>query len=70
MEAAGQLQARRRAQQVIWMRVMLEERLTTRLRSDPAIRRRLRELEAEVAEGRLAPVVAAEDIAAAMGASR
>ncbi|MDQ0469689.1 methylmalonyl Co-A mutase-associated GTPase MeaB [Labrys wisconsinensis] len=68
MEAAGLLQARRRAQQVTWMRVMLEERLTARLRTDPAIRRRLRELEAEVAAGRLAPLVAADELAAAMGA--
>jgi LAO/AO transport system kinase len=45
------------------MRMMLEDRLTARLRSDPAIRAELRKLEAVVAAGRLAPTLAVEQIA-------
>src|SRR6202035_4657254 len=36
MSEAGELAARRRQQQVKWMWAMLEERILTRLRADPA----------------------------------
>ena len=42
MTASGELEARRREQQVKWMWTMLEERLTARLRSDPAVRAKLK----------------------------
>jgi LAO/AO transport system kinase len=64
MTAAGELTARRREQQVKWMWSMLEERLTARLRSDAAIRAKLRTAEAAVAAGKLAPTLAVEQIAA------
>jgi LAO/AO transport system kinase len=64
MTAAGELAARRREQQVKWMWSMLEERLTSRLRSDPAVRAKLRTAEAAVAAGKLAPTLAVEQIAA------
>jgi LAO/AO transport system kinase len=64
MTAAGELTARRREQQVKWMWSMLEERLTARLRSDAAIRTKLRAAEAAVAAGKLAPTLAVEQIAA------
>jgi LAO/AO transport system kinase len=67
MTKAGELGRRRSEQQVKWMRVMLEERLTARLRSDPAIRAALRKLEAAVAEGRLTPTLAVEQIAEMLG---
>ena len=41
--ATGELRERRRAQQVKWMWTMLEERLTARLRSDPAVRAKLKQ---------------------------
>jgi LAO/AO transport system kinase len=63
MTAAGELTARRREQQVKWMWSMLEERLTARLRSDAAIRAKLRTAEAAVAAGKLAPTLAVEQIA-------
>ncbi|SDR54998.1 methylmalonyl-CoA mutase metallochaperone MeaB [Rhizobiales bacterium GAS113] len=63
-EASGELRHRRRAQQVKWMRALIEERALARLRSDPAIRARLSALEAEVAAERLLPDAAAEEIAA------
>jgi LAO/AO transport system kinase len=67
MSDAGELAARRRAQQVKWMWAMFEERITARLRSDPSIRAKLPRLEAAVAEGRLSASVAVEELAAALG---
>jgi LAO/AO transport system kinase len=67
MTASGELSARRRDQQVKWMWTLLEERLTARLRSDAAVRGKLREAEAAVADGRLSPTLAAEQIAAMLG---
>jgi LAO/AO transport system kinase len=63
MLASGELVSRRRQQQVKWMWSMLEQRMMARLRADPAIRARLRKIEAEVAEGRVAPALAAQEIA-------
>jgi len=63
LTASGELAARRREQQVKWMWTMLEERLFARLRADPAIRARLKAAEAAVAEGRLTPTAAADEIA-------
>jgi LAO/AO transport system kinase len=67
MTAAGELDARRREQQVKWMRAMLEDRVFARLKSDPALRARLPRIEAAVAEGRMSPAVAVDEIAAALG---
>jgi LAO/AO transport system kinase len=66
MESTGAFAARRREQQVKWMWTMLEDRMFSRLRSDPALRSKLPMLEAAVAEGRMSPAVAAEEIAAAL----
>jgi LAO/AO transport system kinase len=41
---------------------MLEQRMMARLRSEPAIRARVKKMEAEVADGRVSPAVAAEQI--------
>ena len=67
MTASGDLSARRRDQQVKWMYSMLEERLTARLRSDPAVRGKLKTAEAQVAAGKLAPTLAVEEIAKLLG---
>jgi LAO/AO transport system kinase len=67
MTATGELSDIRRGQQVKWMWTLLEERLTARLRSDPAIRAKLRAAEAQVAAGKLAPTLAVEEIAALLG---
>ncbi|HET9175333.1 MAG TPA: methylmalonyl Co-A mutase-associated GTPase MeaB [Pseudolabrys sp.] len=67
MTESGELATRRRDQQVKWMRTMLEERLTARLRSDAAVRARLRQAEAQVAAGKLAPMLAVEEIAQLVG---
>ncbi|MBO4221305.1 methylmalonyl Co-A mutase-associated GTPase MeaB [Bradyrhizobium neotropicale] len=63
MNASSEFTARRREQQVKWMWSMLEQRIMARLRSDPAIRARVKKTEAEVADGRISPAVAAEQIA-------
>ena len=64
MMKSGELATRRREQQVKWMWSMLEERLTARLRSDPLVRSKLKAAEAAVADGKLAPTLAVEQIAA------
>jgi GTPase len=63
MNASGEFAARRREQQVKWMWSMLEQRMMARLRSDAAIRAKVKKAEAEVADGRITPAVAAEQIA-------
>src|SRR5437879_11327805 len=63
MNACGEFAARPREQQVKWMWSMLEQRMMARLRADPAIRAKVKKTEADVAEGRITPAVAAEQIA-------
>ena len=67
MTKAGEFAARRREQQVKWMWAMLEDRVFARLRSDPSLKAKLPRLEAAVAEGRMSPAVAVDEIAAALG---
>ena len=67
MTKTGELEARRREQQVKWMWAMLEDRLFARLRSDPAVKAKLPRIEAAVAEGRTSPAMAVDEIAAALG---
>ncbi|MGH6779808.1 MAG: methylmalonyl Co-A mutase-associated GTPase MeaB, partial [Bradyrhizobium sp.] len=63
MSAASDFAARRREQQVKWMWSLLEQRIMARLRSDAAVRARVKKVEAEVADGRIAPALAADQIA-------
>ncbi len=63
LSAAGELAARRGAQQVKWMWTMLEERLFAPLHSDRALKATVARLEADVASGRTAPAAAVEEIA-------
>jgi LAO/AO transport system kinase len=67
MNASAEFAARRRQQQIKWMWSMLEQRMMARLRADPAIRARVKKVEAEVADGRVAPALAAEQIAQMLG---
>jgi LAO/AO transport system kinase len=67
MTSTGELSALRREQQVKWMWAMLEDRLRARLRSDPALRAKLPRIESAVADGKLSPTAAAEDIAKLAG---
>jgi LAO/AO transport system kinase len=63
MQASGEFAQRRREQQVKWMWSILEERWRSRLRNEAAIRAKIRDMERAVADGRIAPGVAAEEIA-------
>jgi LAO/AO transport system kinase len=63
MQASGEFAQRRREQQVKWMWSILEERWRSRLRNDTAIRAKIRDMERAVADGRITPGVAAEEIA-------
>ena len=63
MNASGDFAARRRQQQVKWMWSMLEQRMLARLRADASVRGKVKKLEVEVAEGRVSPALAAEQIA-------
>ena len=67
MTVSGELEARRRQQQVKWMWAMLEERVFARLKADSGIKARLPRIETAVAEGRMSPAVAVDEIAAALG---
>jgi LAO/AO transport system kinase len=67
LSASGELAARRRDQQVKWMWTLLEERLMAKLRGDPALRAKLKTAEAAVAAGKLAPTLAVDEIAGALG---
>jgi len=63
MNSSGEFAARRREQQVKWMWSMLEQQLMARLRSDPAIRAKVKKTEIDVADGRISPALEAEHIA-------
>ena len=63
MTASGDFAARRREQQVKWMWSMLEQRMMARLRADASIRAKVKKIETDVADGRVAPALAAEKIA-------
>src|SRR5437899_7879188 len=67
MSKAGELEARRREQQVKWMWAMLEERVFARLKSDPILKAKLPRIEAAVAAGRMSAALAVEEIAVALG---
>ena len=67
LDRSGQLREKRRAQQVRWMWTLIEERFRERLRSDPKVKARLPALEAAVADGKLPPALAAEQIADLLG---
>jgi LAO/AO transport system kinase len=63
MTASGEFAARRREQQVRWMWSILEQRMVARLRSDASVRAKVKKIEAEVAAGRIAPALGAQEIA-------
>ena len=63
MNASGEFARAGGEQQVKWMWSMLEQRMMARLRSDAAIRAKVKKTEAEVADGRITPALAAEQIA-------
>jgi LAO/AO transport system kinase len=62
LAASGELDRRRREQQVRWTWAMVQDRLFTALREHPVVRELAPELERAVLDGTLTPAVAAERI--------
>ncbi|WP_369125624.1 methylmalonyl Co-A mutase-associated GTPase MeaB [Catenulispora rubra] len=69
LEAAGELAARRRDQQVAWVWSMVEDRLLARLREDPGIRKLAPAVEEQVRAGAMTATNAAEEILGAFDRS-
>jgi LAO/AO transport system kinase len=67
LEATGELAAKRRAQDAKWMWALVHERLHERLHHDPALRRRVPEIEKAIAEGTLSPNAGASEIVKLLG---
>src|SRR5262249_11579861 len=67
MTKAGELDARRREQQVKWMWAMLEDRVFARLKSDPVLKAKLPRMEAAVAEGRMSAAGAVTEFTSSLG---
>jgi LAO/AO transport system kinase len=67
LTATGAFAARRREQQVKWMWAMFDERLRSRLSSDPKLKAKLPQIERAVAEGRLSPALAVDEIVGTLG---
>ncbi|MFG2004691.1 methylmalonyl Co-A mutase-associated GTPase MeaB [Spirillospora sp. NPDC048911] len=65
LKETGELDERRRRQQIGWTWAMVRDRLLTELHEHPAVREAAPDLEAQVAEGTLTPALAAETILAA-----
>jgi LAO/AO transport system kinase len=63
MTTSGEFAQRRSRQQVKWMWSMFEDRMKAHLRGDAAIRAKVKAIEAGVAEGRVTPALAADQIA-------
>jgi LAO/AO transport system kinase len=67
LSKSGEFSARRREQQVKWMWSILEDRWRGRVASDSKLRAKLPQIEKAVAEGRLSPALAVDDILATLG---
>jgi LAO/AO transport system kinase len=67
LTASGEFAARRREQQVKWMWTMLEDRFHTRLHANVKLKSRLPAIEKAVAEGKLSPSLAVDEIATTLG---
>ncbi len=64
---SGELQERRRSQQIHWMWSMVEDRLMRALRRDPAVVDAMDRVERGIVQGKLTPTLGAQDILEAFG---
>jgi LAO/AO transport system kinase len=64
LDAAGELGAKRSRQDLKWMWALVEDRIRSRLRSDPALSERVPAIERRLTERSLSPAAAADEIAA------
>jgi len=67
LEASGELAAKRREQDSKWMWALVHERLHERLTHDPALKKRVPEIEKGIAEGTLSPDAGASEIVRLLG---
>jgi LAO/AO transport system kinase len=67
LEAAGELQAKRRAQDLKWMWALVHERVHERLTGDPEVRGRVPAIERALAAGKLSPTAGADEIVGLLG---
>jgi GTPase len=67
MSATGQLQARRGAQAVSWMRELLQQRLLAAIEADAGVSRRMGELEGKVRAGAITPGLAVGELLSMVG---
>jgi LAO/AO transport system kinase len=68
-QKSGKLAEKRRAQEIKWMWTLVEEHFQERIRSDAKIRARIPALEKAVADGKLPPALAADELAKLIGLS-
>jgi LAO/AO transport system kinase len=68
-QKSGKLAEKRRAQEIRWMWTLVEEHFQERIRSDAKIRARIPALEKAVADGKLPPALAADELAKLIGLS-
>jgi LAO/AO transport system kinase len=64
---SGEFEGKRRAQMLRWMWAMVEDRLMTTLRSEPAVKTLVPALEKDIGAGKLTPALAVERILKAFG---
>lgn len=62
LQASGAFQEKRREQAVAWMHELIEDRLRSLLRDNPAVRARMDATEQDVRAGRKLPALAADEI--------
>lgn len=67
LAASGALARKRSSQQVRWMWSLVESRIQERLKHDPKLKSKMPSLEKAVAEGKVPPALAAEEIAKLLG---
>jgi len=67
LEALGELQAKRQAQDAKWMWALVHERLHEKLTSDPDVRGRVPAIEQALADGTLSPTSGADEILRLLG---
>jgi LAO/AO transport system kinase len=68
-QKSGKLASKRRAQEIKWMWTLVEEHFQERIRGDAKIRARIPALEKAVADGKLPPALAADELAKLIGLS-
>ena len=69
MQAAGEFEAKRRAQQIRWMWSMIDDRLMSRLRADEKVKRLAQDMERRITSGKVTPALAADKILEAFWSS-